>query len=187
MRFPLKSHFWQKLFSFPSPAVGYSMGLMGPLNSSEVLEFDGIFRKPIRTTTRGCLAGALFVFPQNTSLDFGDVFCWFHGFLEMKKTRNVIWRRVHQFSARNVWYEPIWWQKGSLPFSLKWGGFLECPNVPLSRNMCWEKTPSHTMVYCMHIHISIFMNVSILSPSYRNAIRRIPRIDPGNQYQYQYH
>lgn len=33
--------------------------------------------------------------------------------VDMKKTRKVIWRRVHRVSARNVWYGPIWCQKRS--------------------------------------------------------------------------
>ena len=53
-----------------------------------------------------------FFFRNNMSLDFRDLFLWFPWFPDMKKTRKVIWRRVRQVSARNVWYGPIWWQKG---------------------------------------------------------------------------
>ena len=66
-----------------------------------------------RTSVSRLPSRGSFFSKKNTFLDFGDVFCWFPGFLEMKKTRNVIWRNFHQVSACGVGYVPIWWQKGS--------------------------------------------------------------------------
>ena len=55
-----------------------------------------------------------FFFQNNTSLELLTPFLWFSDLLNSKKTRNLTRSRVDQFSARDVWYGPIWWQKGSL-------------------------------------------------------------------------
>ena len=51
-----------------------------------------------------------FFFRKNTFLEMWTSFRWNPDCLKSKKTRNLTRSWVHQFSARNVWYGPIWWQ-----------------------------------------------------------------------------
>ena len=56
----------------------------------------------------------IWFFRNNTSLEFETPLTWVSDFLNSKTTRNLTRSWVDQFSARNVWYGPIWWQTGSL-------------------------------------------------------------------------
>ena len=54
------------------------------------------------------------LFRKNTFLELLISFRTFSDLLNSKRMRNLTRSRVHQFSARNVSYGPIWWQKGIL-------------------------------------------------------------------------
>ena len=69
---------------------------------------------PLRTSV-WCIPGRGLFFPGITRPWILDLIYVISGLFEIKKTRNLTRSWLHQVSARNDWYEPVWWQKGSPP------------------------------------------------------------------------
>ena len=128
---------------------------MGPWISSETFDFDDFWWKPIRTTTRACLAGALFFQKKHVPGFLGPVYV-ISLILDMKKTRKVISRRLDRVSARNLCSRPLSWRFLFWPENHENAGFVcVCGwarmslNLPGLRRVCQVCVVTSILVYAV--------------------------------------